>query len=105
VAHHAAGAHVEERATRLAVSGSETNGQRAVVRREREAADPRGRFRSEPAEVEALSSLRPKSLNEHLRRCLVAVMCISLLGAAMPMQAGAAIIPTDRAISLEQRDA
>ena len=44
-------------------------------------------------------------LSEQLRRCLVAVMCISLLGAAMPMQARAAIVPTDRAISLEQRDA
>ena len=32
-------------------------------------------------------------------------LLISLLGAAMPMQARAAIVPTDRAISLEQRDA
>jgi len=44
-------------------------------------------------------------VTEHLRRCLVAMMCISLLGAAMPMQARAAIVPTDRAISLEQREA
>jgi len=40
---------------------------------------------------------------EHLRRCLVAVVCISLVGAAMPMPAQAAIVSTDRAISLEQR--
>lgn len=44
-------------------------------------------------------------LTEHLRRCLVAVMCISLLGAAMPMEVHAGIVSTDRAISLEQRDA
>lgn len=42
---------------------------------------------------------------EHLRRCLVAVMCVSLLGASMPMPAQAAIVSTDRAISLEQREA
>jgi len=44
-------------------------------------------------------------LTEHLRRFLVAMICISLLGAAIAMQARAAIVTTDRAISLEQREA
>ena len=45
------------------------------------------------------------TLLEHLRRCLVAVMCVSLLGTALPMPAQAAMISTDRAVSLEQREA
>lgn len=42
-------------------------------------------------------------LIEHLRRALVAVTCLSLLGAAMPMPAHAGIISTEQAVALEHR--
>jgi len=44
-------------------------------------------------------------LTENLRRACVAVMCLSLLSVTMPLPAEAAIVTTDRAVSLEQRGA
>jgi hypothetical protein len=44
-------------------------------------------------------------LIEHLRRVLVAMTCLSLLGAATPMPAHAGIISTDQAVALEFREA